>query len=195
MSGRTLVLFDFDGTISTSDTFPLFIHFFYGSSAYTKSILISPVFLAYLLKLISAEKAKRWILKYFFGGHSKEELFLRGKEFIDHLHEQQKIKPEMIQKINSYRKDKAEIAVVSASPDIWIDAFCEKYQLQSICTRLEFKKETFTGNFETPNCNKEEKKKRILEKYKLSDFENVIAYGNSSGDDAMLSLAHRAIRV
>ena len=195
MSRKTLALFDFDGTISTSDSFPLFIHFFYGKRAYIKSLLIIPLLFLYLLKLISADKAKEFILKYFFKGHSKSELFSRGQEFIEVLHKQGKIKKEMIQMIKKYQDESAEIAVVSASADIWILAFCEKYHLQCICTELEFNDCLFTGKFKTPNCNREEKKIRILEKYSLEDFDKIIAYGNSSGDEAMFSLAHTAIRI
>ena len=147
MNKKTLALFDFDGTISTKDSFPLFIIFFYGKRAYVKAALIAPVFVLYLLKIISADKTKEFVLRYFFKGFSKTELFKSGQEFIEILHSQGKIKKEMIQMIKKYQDESAEIAVVSASADIWILPFCEKYHLQCICTELQFRDGLFTGKF------------------------------------------------
>lgn len=46
-----------------------------------------------------------------------------------------------------------------------------------------------TGYYSTPDCSSEQKKLRIHEQYSLQDYYQVYAYGNSSEDLDMLSLA------
>ena len=48
------------------------------------------------------------------------------------------------------------------------------------------------GAFATPNCNREEKARRIRAAFDLQQFASIIAYGNSSGDAAMFALAQEA---
>ena len=189
MSTKTLVLFDFDGTITQSDTFPMFLRYCLGPMIYLKVLALLPTLLFYLLKIISAEKAKQSILSHFFKHASKEKLEEKGASFIEWLHLRGEIKEDMLKKIHFYKAASAEVAVVSASPDIWIRAFCQKHQLTCICTEMEYTDGIFLGKLKTPNCNKDEKKHRILQAYRLANFSPIIAYGNSSGDDAMLSIA------
>jgi phosphatidylglycerophosphatase C len=46
-----------------------------------------------------------------------------------------------------------------------------------------------SGRFLTKNCSGSEKVRRIEERYKLSDFNCVFAYGDSPGDKPMLAIA------
>jgi phosphatidylglycerophosphatase C len=65
----TLAIFDFDGTISSKDSFEDFIFFTHGFTKTALGILFnSPVLVLYLLKIISNEQAKQKIFNYFYGG-------------------------------------------------------------------------------------------------------------------------------
>ena len=49
-----------------------------------------------------------------------------------------------------------------------------------------------TGKFSTLNCNRNEKVRRIKEKYSLLDKEEIHVFGNSKGDIPMMELGtHR----
>lgn len=187
---RTLVLFDFDGTITTTDSFNEFIRFTHGKNAfYSGLIKHSPFIFLYYLKLLDGAVLKEKMLSTFFRGKTKDELRAQGREFIAFLHREKMIKPGFIELIKKYQAEGAEVAVVSASPDIWINSFCEQYGIAALCTGLEFKGNLFSGKIDGRNCNGPEKKKRILEKYKLADYETIVVYGDSKGDREMMELA------
>ncbi len=86
------------------------------------------------------------------------------------------------------------VVIVSASPHLWLRPFCAGEGFGLLCTELEFVAGQFTGKFATPNCNRDEKARRILAAYHLEPFDKIIAYGNSGGDAAMFALAHEVIR-
>jgi phosphoserine phosphatase len=48
-----------------------------------------------------------------------------------------------------------------------------------------------TGKISGRNCHGDEKVCRIKEHFNVSQFSEVIAYGDSAGDKEMLALAHR----
>ena len=56
---------------------------------------------------------------------------------------------------------------------------------------VEIKAGKITGFYQTPDCSNAQKKLRILEKYRLEDYAEIYAYGNSEEDQEMLSLAHQ----
>lgn len=187
---KTLVLFDFDGTITSKDTFPLFFKF---SFNYIKFLLgfflhLHKYFL-HKINIINAETLKLSILIYFLKGRNIYWIHEKGKHFIDYLETKQIIKPEFITKINQFKNQNAEIYVVSASPEIWIKQFCLKHQIKFICTELEYCNHIFVGKFSTKNCNYLEKKNRILNEIQINDYSQIIVYGDSSGDEEMMSLA------
>ena len=54
---------------------------------------------------------------------------------------------------------------------------------------VEIKDQKITGDYATPDCSSEQKKIRVSERYDLSSYRHVYAYGNSHEDLDMLSLA------
>jgi HAD superfamily phosphoserine phosphatase-like hydrolase len=83
------------------------------------------------------------------------------------------------------------IAVVSASPDIWLQTWAESLGLQLICTSLEEENGRFSGRYKGINCNGIEKVRRIRERFDVDSFDTVYAYGDTSGDRPMLALADK----
>ena len=191
-----LFLIDFDGTITTKDTLTEFIKFSRSKKQFIiHLIILAPLLLLYFVRIISASNAKRYILSYFFKNHSQEELFTTGRHFIEHLYTQQIIKKEFIDLIATAQQEGSEIAIVSASPDIWILPFCERNNLICICTELQFTNGLFTGQFATPNCNNKEKAIRIHKQFTLANYNEIYAYGNSNGDNEMFKLATQYTRI
>ena len=68
-----LALFDFDGTITKDDSLLKFIRFVVGDGRFVFGLVVlSPILVAYKLKLIPNYKAKQKMLSWFFKGMSKE---------------------------------------------------------------------------------------------------------------------------
>lgn len=195
-TSRTLVLFDFDGTLTTGDTLVRFLLF-----AVPPARLITGgarLFFQYLGLVFqgkwSNERAKAQLLAVFFQHQQQEDLEALGARFCA-----QKLpglfRADLLNLLRDYRRQGATIALVSASPDLWLKPFAAAENIQLICTELDYAAGRFSGKFATPNCNGAEKARRIQAVFQLSDFEKIIAYGNSSGDEAMFALAHASYRV
>lgn len=186
-----LVLFDFDGTITTKDSFLKFLKFSASPNLfYLKLLLAFPYYFMYMLGIYDEKKSKEKILNVFIKNKSKEELIRMGNLFIDKLIKTKIVKPQFIDLIEEYKREKCEIAIVSASFDIWICPFCEKFNLVAICTKLKYDKSNiFIGEIEGKNCKGIEKKLKILNTFDLTKYAEIIAYGDSVGDNEMMDLA------
>ena len=128
-------------------------------------------------------------MSHYLKGKKKDEMEGLGRDFLNFLHKEGIIKGNFIEKINKYKSDEYEVAIVSASPDVWIKPFSESLQITAHCTELEYSEGVFTGNLGSKNCNYIEKKHRVLKHFKLEEFEEIIVYGDSSGDKEMMELA------
>jgi HAD superfamily hydrolase (TIGR01490 family) len=157
---------------------------------YTGFFLNSPFLVAYKLNLIGNQQAKERILRFFFGGMSRQEFQQRCDEFAEKSIPAL-IRPGAVEEMERLRKTGTEIVIVSASAGNWIKKWAEKNGLSLIATRLEIVNDKLTGKIEGKNCYGEEKVRRIREEYDLSGYEEILCYGDSSGDRPMLRLATR----
>jgi phosphatidylglycerophosphatase C len=189
---KKLILFDFDGTITTRDTFPLFFKFTFGKPSFYRGFFLHlPLFLFFKLKIYDGGKLKRSILSYYLKNKNRNEIKVMGENYINFLLEEGIIKKEFIEKIDACKNAGYEIAIVSASPDLWIKPFSDKIKIEFLCTELEYVKDIFSGKLCSKNCNYIEKKNRILQRFNLEEFDEIIVYGDSSGDKQMMELATR----
>jgi len=188
---KQLVLFDFDGTITTKDTLQEFLIFYHGGLKYVLGLaLLSPIIAAYLLKLMPNWKSKQYLLTWFLKNEDASVFEKRCREFASN-HIPQLIRPAALEAILDYKKKGATIVVVSASAQDWVKPWCDSNDLICIATKLEVKENRLTGKILGKNCHGTEKVCRILENFKLADYDEIIAYGDSSGDTEMLALAHQ----
>ena len=102
------------------------------------------------------------------------------------------IRPGALAEIARLKNLGFEIVVISASAGNWLSGWTDQYGLQLVATKLEVKDGLLTGKIEGKNCHGEQKVICIREKWKLSDYDEVLAYGDSSGDKPMLALANRS---
>ena len=186
---RKIAFFDFDGTITTKDTLLEFIKFSKGNLQFFLGFLLnSPYLIAYKLKIISNQSAKEKVLRFFFRG-TLADVF---EDYCSKFSEKalpQLIRYGAIQEIRRLQHDDYIVVVVSASPENWIRQWANEMQVQLLASKLEVKANQITGKILGKNCRGEEKVRRITECYTLSDFDQVIAYGDSNGDKPMLKLA------
>lgn len=64
-------------------------------------------------------------------------------------------------------------------------------EFELISTKLKSINEISTGKYLGANCYGFEKVRRIIEKYNLSEYNEIYAYGDSKGDLPMLQIANR----
>ena len=184
-----ITFFDFDGTITTDDSLIKFIRYAVGDiKTAWGMLLLSPMLITYKLKLIPNYKAKQRMLSYFFKGMD-EQLFQKvAKEYslkqIDSI-----LRPKAIEKISWYKEQGHKVVVVSASIECWLKPWCDKNGLDLIATKIEIKDGIVTGKLLTKNCYGIEKANRVHERYNLSDYDHIHAYGDSRGDKELLELA------
>ncbi len=186
---KRLVLFDFDGTITTKDTFLEFIKFYFGQKKFmTGFALQSPWIGLMMVNAIPNWKAKERVLSWFFAGESVETFDERSREFCKQV-VPQLVRPGALSAIEEHRSVGATVVVISASAENWVRPWCEQAGLECLATQLEVVDGKLTGRIKGLNCYGPEKEKRIRSCYNLEDYDEIVAYGDSEGDLEMLALA------
>jgi phosphatidylglycerophosphatase C len=185
-----LALFDFDGTISFRDSFGDFIRYAVGPFRFWLGIAcLVPVVAAFLFGIVRAWRAKELMAIYFFGGWDAAE-FKRVTNEYARQRLPQIVRPVALEYIAKHKKAGDTIVVVTASIDLWLKGWCESQGVDLIATGLEVREGRITGRFSTRNCSGQEKVRRIEERYNLSKFDRIYAYGDNPADRPMLKLAH-----
>jgi phosphatidylglycerophosphatase C len=188
---KKLVLFDFDGTITTKDTFIEFLTFYKGRFRFAMGMIaMSPILALYALKLIPNWKAKHAVLRYFIGNQDLKSFDAVCEEF------SKKVLPKLIragalEAIRKYQLENCTVAVVSASAENWVAPWCRENTILCLATQLEVTDGIITGNLCGRNCYGPEKVNRINKQFLLTEFDEIIAYGDSSGDREMFAIAHQ----
>ena len=186
---KSIALFDFDGTLTRKDSLLEFIKFYKGSyKTYSGILFLSPFLVAMKAGLLSTQQGKEKLLTYFFKGENIETFNAKCEQFT------QKIIPTIIRKdglleLKSRLAQKQEVCIVTASAENWVVPYFSKMGVKVIGTKLQVQQNKLTGKLSGKNCKAAEKVRRIKEEYELSNFENISAYGDSSGDKEMLSIA------
>ncbi len=185
---KTIAFFDFDGTVTEKDSLLEFIKYSKGSPAFYFGFLLhAPVLVAYKLKIISNHFAKEIMLNYFFGKMSVQQFDKYCADFSREIMPLM-VRPKALKEINKFKDAGAEIVIVSASPERWLNIWCNTIGVKCIATRLITKNDKITGKINGRNCHGEEKVRRIREQYDLNTFSYVYCYGDSPGDRPMLAL-------
>jgi HAD superfamily hydrolase (TIGR01490 family) len=185
---KRIAFFDFDGTITTKDTLLEIIKYQKGTlSFYIGFLACSPFLVAYKLGLISNQLAKEITLRWFFGKTPLPQFQQRCDAFaaekLSGL-----LRPGAVAEINKLKALNAEVVIVSASAENWLQGWCREHGLQLLATRLETKQERITGKIEGRNCHGEEKVRRIATAYDLKQYDEIYCYGDTKGDKPMLAL-------
>lgn len=186
---RKIFAFDFDGTLTTCDTLLAFIRYAKGTKAMFWGFLFhAPLLLLMKLRLYPNWKAKQHIFSYFFKGTSLEEFDDQCRQFAaDNLH---LLRLEGIKTLLRAKDDGADVVIVSASIDNWVQPFFPTVTI--IGTQIEVSDNRLTGRFLTPNCYGEEKVRRLLALFPDRSTYRLIAYGDSRGDKQLLAFADEA---
>ncbi|MGH7015748.1 MAG: HAD-IB family hydrolase [Caulobacteraceae bacterium] len=186
---RPIVAFDFDGTLTCSDSFRDFIAWRAGPARYVKGLLhIAPALIAYLRRR-DRTALKTTMVGEFLAGADRAEL---AAEAVLHAEERSRLllRPDALACWRRWQAINARLVIVTATPEFIVDPFARGLGAwKLIGTRLAFDEAgRATGALDGPNCRGAEKLRRIREALG-DDVRLEAAYGDSDGDEEMLSIA------
>lgn len=187
-----IALFDFDGTITTTDMYSKFLHF---SGSKPRSIIaklvLAPFFILYKIGLLPSTNMRRLASYTAFVGRRIDELNVLGKRYADEVIPQF-IREEARNKLDWHVKYGDKVVIVSASLDIYLRFWCAQQGFDLLCSEMEVRGDRYTGFYLHGDCTGANKAKFVLGKYDLSDYQRVYAYGDTKEDMEMLKLADEA---
>ena len=183
---RQVVVFDFDGTLTTCDTFGKFICFALGRWRYYSGLLACfPLLVGYVLKIVPNYRAKEQLFGHFFRNTRYEVFVQLGKDFANNIEPLMRI--DTLSRLKRHIADGAKIYVVSASIEEWVRPIVERYgNVTVLATQVEVNNGVLTGHFLSKNCYGKEKIHRLLEIEPKREEYHLTAYGDSRGDKEMI---------
>jgi HAD superfamily hydrolase (TIGR01490 family) len=189
---KSIAFFDFDGTITTKDTYLEFIKFSKGNLRFlTGFMLHSPMLVGYVLKLVPNQVMKEKMFRYYFENMPLSDFQALCDAFATKV-VPGLIRPKATEELNKLQQSGTTVVIVSASFGNWIQAWAQANGMQLIATKPEVRDGKLTGRIDGKNCHGEEKVRRIGEIFSMQDYGTVHAYGDTSGDKPMLALATHA---
>ena len=209
---KKLYCFDFDGTLTTSDTLLEFIRYAKGTVRFLMVFLMySPLLILMKLHLFPNWKAKQLIFTHLFAGMRIEKFDALCRDFAEEY--QHLLRPKGVTLVHEALVAGAQVFIVSASIDNWVRPFFKVRGLDGVRvlgTQTEVIDGRLTGKFKSNNCYGAEKVHRITEAlsaspsatspastsspvsapFVRSQYE-IEAFGDSRGDQEMLAFADK----
>ncbi|MEJ5209767.1 HAD-IB family phosphatase [Denitratimonas sp. CY0512] len=192
-TGKDLVLFDFDGTLTLHDTLPAFMRRAVPRPRYLASaVLLSPLLLGYRCGRVSGHTIRSAIMRAGFSGVECARLEAIGAEFAqDTL--PGVLRPEAMAQLQRHRDVGDTVVVVSAGLDLYLAPWCAAQGVELLCSRLERRGRRFTGRYLDEQCAGAEKARRVRAAHDLTRFRHIHAWGDTHEDAELLALAHTRI--
>tara|TARA_Y100001956_G_scaffold80298_1_gene95220 strand:- start:5643 stop:6269 length:627 start_codon:yes stop_codon:yes gene_type:complete len=189
---KNLALFDFDGTITTEDTFTKFL--FYSTPKlrlYLGLLIVWPVILLYKVGWLPACRT-RPILSFV-------AFWRRDVQIVEQLAQQfsSTYLPTVIREVAQRRLELHkqcgdDIYLVSAGLNLYLQFWCQSQGIELVCSTLEQKQGRFTGRYQNGDCSHEHKVRLLTRRVDTSSYVKIYAYGDTLEDLPMLRLAHDA---
>lgn len=184
-----LALFDFDGTLTNSDSYMRFIYTHSSKQRILISqTLLAPMLVGYKLGWVSKRVARTLVTRMAFSGRSQQELQQLGQRYADEVLPTILL-PDMMQRFTRHIQRGDQVVIVSASLDIYMKPWCKTHGVDVICGELEATNGKLSGRYVGGDCGGAEKAKRVQQRYHLDDYQTIYAYGDTEDDEALLALA------
>ena len=191
-----IFVFDFDGTITTRDTFALFLRYYSGTLRWLLNIArLLPTFAAYKLGRIDRHTVKEAVIRRFFTGEATAHVDARAAQFA------QDVIPNLIRPAARQRLDALlahpdcgpeSLYICSASIGPYLRAWASSCGIQTnhvMATELATDNERITGELQGYNVWGENKVRRIFDQFAPHSVQILEAYGDTRGDREMLYAA------
>jgi phosphatidylglycerophosphatase C len=193
---KTVAAFDFDGTLTQRDTLGPFLREVAGTAAFARALAADAPRLALAgVRAASRDDAKERMFRRLLRGRAHADLATLGDAYGMRV-ATTGLRPEMVERVRWHAEAGHEIAIVSASLDLYIDRAAAILGIGTVlCSRLEVDADAHvTGAIVGGNCRGPAKIRRIREHFGASGYE-LWAYGDSAGDAEMLAAADHPVRV
>ena len=184
-----IVAFDFDGTITTKDSFTTFLKWRAGPVRWWVGCLqLIPAALAYLVHR-DRGRIKAAAVKLFLKGVPHDRLEADAARFAE-LHARRLFRPDAVATWTRWSERGARMVIVTASPDVVVRPFGQALGADMVLgTQLSYDADNrVIGAFSGPNCRGAEKVVRLHEVFG-HELRLAAAYGDTSGDTEMLAIA------
>jgi phosphatidylglycerophosphatase C len=186
---RPLVAFDFDGTLTSRDSFTAFLRWRFGARAYAAGMLaLTPAAARYVLNR-DRGRLKAAAVRRVLAGMPRTELDAWAQSFAS---EQGRglLRPDALRAWRRWQGEGARLVIVTASPETIVTPIARGLGADLLLgTRLGFDTAgRVTGGFEGENCRGPEKVRRLQAAFG-DDVRLEAAYGDTDGDKEMLALA------
>lgn len=186
-----IALFDFDGTITTGDTWTPFMRMAVRPGRLIAAqVLLAPVIVGYRTGIISASRGRELAARAGFFGAEATAVGDLGAEYAATTLPAV-VRRSALARIAWHRSHGDHIVVVSASLDAYLAPWCRQHDLDYICTTLEHRGGRLTGRYVDGDCAGFEKVRRIRARFDLRQYATIYAYGDSLEDRHMLELADK----
>jgi phosphatidylglycerophosphatase C len=192
----TVAAFDFDGTLTRADTLGPFLREVAGTGALLRAFAAdAPRLVLAGLGSGSRDDTKERMLRRLVGGRLRSDLAALGHAYGERIAGSQ-LRSEMVARLRWHAAEGHEIAIVSASLDLYIARTAELLGIETVlCSRMEVDGDgRVTGRLIGGNCRGPAKLRRIREQFGEGGYE-LWAYGDSAGDAEMLAAADHPVRV
>ena len=185
-----IIVFDFDGTITTDDTFRLFLRYYAGNLKWAINILLLlPIFIGYGLKIVDRNQAKIHVMRRFFKNAPVARLDARAADFAKEMIPSL-IRPQAQACLDSKKAKLESLYICSASIAPYLRAWGKSQNIHNIlATELEADGDRYTGEIKGWNIWGEGKVRRILAEFAPHPVKIMEAYGDSRGDRELLHAA------
>jgi HAD superfamily hydrolase (TIGR01490 family) len=193
MNKETIIIFDFDGTITTKDTMLHLAKWHFGLIKFCLGMLkIFPKILLYKIGIISNLQAKEAFLNHFYGGMNYRQFANLCTNYslsmIDSI-----IKIEARKKIEFYKSRGNKMIIITASVLEWVRPWALKNGFDNVlASKIEVVDDKLTGKIIGKNCYGTEKVNSFVTEY--GSFENyyTICFGDSAGDLEILKNSNQS---
>ena len=189
-TSKIVAAFDFDGTLTKTDTFRLFLLHCFGLRACLRGLWDNKRILTrYMLGRTTNHQAKQTVFSYFFKGMKQKDFDDVCSQFARTRIPGQ-LKTDAMEKLNWHIQNGHMVVLVSASIENWILPWAETKGVDIVLATIAgVKNDILTGRFSGANCYGSEKVRRLLERFPNRQAYQLFAYGDSRGDRELLALA------
>ncbi len=201
MIRQGFALFDMDGTVTEGDSILPMIRYAI-KTGFAKKKHLAPVvwgFIGYSFGWLDDTRAKEMALA-FLKGKTVSEVKTFAEDFCRDIL-LKSVFPAAREEMTKHLNDGRRILLVTASPDFYLQPLIQELNLSGIIgTRADISPEgVYTGRISGRNCRGMEKTLRVAEYLAAAGFEldteDSYAYGDSSHDWPMMTLAGHPVAV
>lgn len=191
----TVAVFDVDKTLTVRDCVVPFVRRVAGMPRVFLTVIRNSGSVLRLLARRDRDGLKLLFVKELFAGRSVEDVEEVGIQFAAHIAENW-MRYDVASRLRWHQAEGHVVVLVSASLNPYLVPLGDMLEVDAVlCARLEESDGVYTGELVGANCRGIEKVNRLSEWSRDSGVstENIrYAYGDSSGDEPMLSLAPHA---